>query len=94
VVEVRIDRSYQSSTYQQAMPVGNSMSRQLVLLSVGHMWRREPTTAEGRQLARRAVIVDPENPRSVRTLALRGGPTHLRHRSDQLAAAGMLGALG
>ena len=26
-----------------AMPVGNSMSRKLVLLSVGHIWRREPT---------------------------------------------------
>jgi hypothetical protein len=25
------------------MPFGNSMSRKLVLLSVGHIWRREPT---------------------------------------------------
>jgi hypothetical protein len=43
-----------------------------------------PPKAKGRQLARRAVIVDPENQRSVRTLSLRGGPTRLRHRSDQL----------
>ena len=76
-----------------AMPFGNSMSRTLVLLRWPHVAPRADSP-EGRQLARRAVIVDPENPRSVRPLALRGGPTNLRHRSDQLAPSGMLGARG
>src|SRR5262245_37513028 len=52
---------------------------------------RKTTEAKGRQLARRAVIVDPENQRSVRTLKLRGGPTRLRHRSDQRVASEILG---
>ena len=92
----------------QACPVGSRASRSAALPRNAFRKFNEPNAcaaalatcgaasrlAEGRQLARRAIIVDPENPRSVRPLALRGGPTNLRHRSDQLAPSGMLGALG
>jgi hypothetical protein len=74
-----------TSSALNPMPFGNSMALRR---------RPERNEAEGRQLARRAVIVDPENQRSVRTLSLRGGPTSLRHRSDQLASSEMLGPSG